>query len=349
MLNRRMQALFAQLYQDQAGGGDDGKGGASGGADAGGAAGAGGAADAGAGAAGATAGSDQGGDKGGAGSGAGGDDKSLFAELGQGAAGAAAAAGDKKVDDTTLTPEARALQAAEKDTRRPQHVPAKYWDAEKGEVRTDAAIKSATALEQRMRDVGLPPKSADEYKFEVPKQLKEAGIELDETTTKAFRSKALELGLTQKQYEAVMSEYFGTMTTMANGATAYGREKLRGQLLTHYKTPEAVQENVNLAFAVVNAYGDEAEIAEAMGASGNTPPWVYRVLAKVGKELGEDKGVKPDEMLGGDSVEHLRRGAPGREDSPYWNKDDPRHAETVRKVTAYHQAQELANKRRRGA
>ena len=330
------------FLQDQAGGGDDGKG-------------AGGAGDGGAGAAGADqgaagnadAGSADAGGKAGAGGGAA--DASLFAELGAGAAGAGAAAVKTEAAGDTLTPEARSLQAAEKDTRRPAHVPAKYWDPEKGEIRAESAFKSLSELETRMRSTGLPPKAAEEYKFEVPKDLKDAGIELDQATTNAFRAKALELGLTQKQYEAVMGEYFATISTMAQGATAYGSAKLKGQLLEHYKTPEVLAENVRLAFQVVNAYGDEHEVEQAMGASGNTPPWVYRVLAKVGKELGEDKGVKPDEVLHGDSLEHLMRGKEGDEDAPYWNARDPRHGATVAKVTAYHEAQQKASQRRRGA
>lgn len=329
------------FLQDQAGGGDDGKGGAGGGT----AGGDDGSGQGGAGAAG--TGSGQGGDAGAAGTGAG-SDASLFAELGAGAAGAGEGVKQEPAGDA-LTPEARSLQAAEKDTRRPAHVPAKYWDPEKGEIRAESAFKSLSELETRMRSTGLPPKTAEEYKFEVPKELKDAGIELDQTTTNAFRAKALELGLTQKQYEAVMGEYFSTISTMANGATTYGSAKLKSQLLEHYKTPEVLAENVRLAFAVVNAYGDEHEVEQAMGASGNTPPWVYRVLAKVGKELGEDAGVKPDEVLGGDSLEHLMRGKEGDEDAPYWNARDARHAATVAKVTAYHEAQQKSAQRRRGA
>src|SRR5262245_12551289 len=70
------------------------------------------------------------------------------------------------------TEEQKALAAAEKDARRPKEVPAKYWDAKDGKVNYAAWAKSTSELETRMRTVGLPPKSADEYKVEVPKELK---------------------------------------------------------------------------------------------------------------------------------------------------------------------------------
>lgn len=278
-------------------------------------------------------------------------DASLFAKhAGNGAAAADArsTAGAGAGDGKALTPEQQALQAAEKDTRRPQHVPSKYWSTEKGEVNYEAWAKSTGELETRMRTYGLPPKDAGEYKFEIPEPLKAAGVDLDQTTSGAFRTKAHELGLTQKQYEGVMGEYLGHLETLAVGATRYGSERLGKELLTFYKTPEVLDENVKLAFNVVNAYGDDDEKAAALGPMGNTPPWVYRVLAKVGKELQEDTAVTPAEQLGGDSLAHLMRGHEGKEDSPYWNKEDPRHEETKRKVTAFHEAQSRAGQRRRG-
>ena len=293
-------------------------------------------------------------DGGAAGAGAGADagaDKSIFADIGKGdaaAGGDAAAKGDaaKAGDDKALTPEARALQAADKDTRRPADVPAKYWDAEKGEVKYAAWAKSTSELESRMRDTGLPPKTADEYKFEVPEEMKKAGVSLDQATSKAFSARALALGLTQKQYEGVMGEYFNSLGTMANAAVGYSRDKLNAELLSHYKVPEELNKNVALAFRVVTAYGDESEVEAAMGPQGNTPAWVYRVLAKVGKEMGEDPGVQPDQVLGGDSLEHLMRGKAGDEDAPYWNPKHPQHAATVAKVTRFHQAQANARQRK---
>lgn len=270
-----------------------------------------------------------------------GDKKTVLARLGK---------GEKPEDDDPPappadTPEARALAAAEKDTRRPKEVPAKYWDAEKGEVNYTAWAKSTTELETRMRAYGLPPKEASEYKFEVPKELKEAGVDLEPTQTKAFQGKAHELGLTQKQYEGVMGAYFEQLGTLADQTKAFSEQKCMAALKEHYKTDEAVAENVKLAFNAYSAYADDKEMEE-INAVGNIPA-VIRVLAKIGKELKEDPGVKPDAILDGESLETLMRGKPGDEDAPYWNASDPRHKATVAKVMAHHEA--VARSRQRKA
>lgn len=259
-----------------------------------------------------------------------------------GAAGAAGApdAGDGK----TLTPEQIALQASEKDTRRPAQVPAKYWDAEKGEVRYESWAKSTQQLEQRMRDVGLPPKSADEYKFDVPPELKEAGVDLDPTMAKSFRDEAHAAGLTQKQYEFVMGKYFGSLSALADQTKQFSADKARSDLMGYYKTEADLNKNVRLAYQAFNAYAGPQD-AELIDTIGNIPA-VVRILAKVGAELKEDPGVSPDAILDVESVGTLMRGKPGDQDAPYWNPTDPRHKATVAKVRKHHEAQSAANRRR---
>lgn len=268
--------------------------------------------------------------------------------------GEAGAAADKGGDGKALTPEQKAeadrLKASEKDTRRPKHVPAKYWDAEKGEIRAEAAFKSLSELEGRMRDVGLPPADPSAYKFEVPKEYAEAGLDLDPDLSAAFRKEAHEAGLSQKQYEWVMGTYFKQLGSLVDHAGRAGKELLQKELLEHYKTPEVLNENLKHAFRVVNAFGDEAEVKEAMGARGNVPAWVYRVLAKVGKELGEDPGFQSENAgAEGESLETLMAGKPGDENSPYWNPKHPQHARTVEKVQRIMERQAAAAKRKQAA
>jgi hypothetical protein len=274
----------------------------------------------------------------------------LLAQLGAGggqdtapaASGADTAAGGDAADK--LTPEARALAAAEKDTRRPKHVPSKYWDTEKGEVKLEAWGKSTQQLEARMRDVGLPPDAADGYKFEVPKPLKDAGVDLDPAMGKAFREKAHALGLTQKQYEGVMGQYFESMGAMAEQTSAFSSDKAKTELLGFYKTEDALRSNVQLAYKAFSAYADEKDMA-LIDQIGNIPA-VIRVLAKVGAEMKEDPGVHPDAILDTESLETLMRGKPGDADAPYWNEKDARHKSTVAKVMRHHEATAAAQRRK---
>lgn len=226
-------------------------------------------------------------------------------------------------------------------------MPAKFWDHEKGEVKFEAWSKSTSELETRMRTTGLPPKDAGEYKApEVPKALAEAGVTLSEKETGEFKALAHQLGLTQKQYEGVVGAYFNSMEKVGLAALNVGKATMANELKAFYKTEEAMGEALSQAFKVINAYGSPEEIEAAMGAKGNVPLWVTSLLAKVGRELGEDKGVNPEEVLEGDSLEHLMRGAPGKEDAPYWNAEHPLHKITVAKVNRYHEANAAARQRK---
>lgn len=281
--------------------------------------------------------------------GAGGADKSksLLEDLGKGADTAAGAQGAdtlKGAQGADLTPEQRSLQASEKDTRRPKHIPAKYWNAEKGEVNTEAWAKSTVSLENRMRDIGLPPERAEDYKFEVPKEMQEAGIDLDPAMSRAFQAKAHEMGFTQKQYEGAMGVYFEHMGALANQTMAFSAEKAKIDLLGFYKTEDALKQNVRLAYKAFSAYADQKDM-DLIDSVGNIPA-VVRILAKVGAEMGEDPGVHPDAILDTEDLKTLMRGGPGKEDSPYWNANDSRHATTVAKVTRHHEAAAASQKRK---
>lgn len=241
---------------------------------------------------------------------------------------------------------AATLAEAEKDSRRPKDVPAKYWDTKKGEVNYAAWAKSTGELESRMRAVGLPPKTADEYKFEVPKELKAQGIDLDPKQSKAFREKALAAGVTQKQFEVMMGAYFENIRQAADQVSHFSKSAARAELLAHYKTPEATQKAARAAFQVFKAFASEEDMKQ-LDKVGNIPV-VVRILANIAAEMGEDPGVLTESILDRESLQTLMRGGPGKEDSPYWNASDPRHAETVRKVTAHHEAAAAAARRQAG-
>lgn len=277
-------------------------------------------------------------DKGAGGAGEG----SLLDDLTAGEGGAGAADDGKPAagaDDATLTPEQRAAKASEKDTRRPKSVPAKFWNAEKGEVNFEAWDKSTRELEGRIRDVGLPPKSADEYKFEAPAGMKEMGVEMDPDRFKAFRDEAHKAGLTQKQFEMVMGKYYGSLEELVTHGERYDKSKTIKALNDHFKTPEAVQENVKAAYAVFSAFADEEEMKHLYRVVND--PVAIRVLAKINKELQEDPGVSTEAILTGDSVDELM--AKG---SPYWDASHPQHARVKEKVAAHFAAKTKAAARK---
>lgn len=263
---------------------------------------------------------------------------SILESLGKGedpAVVAAAPVVDAEAPPPTV--EQAALKASETDARRPAHVPAKFWDAAKGEINHEAWAKSYTGLEQRMKDTGLPPKEADEYKFEPPAGLE--AFDLDPDQSAAFRKEAHAMGLTQKQYQTVMEKYAAMIPGIAEQAVNYGRGKAESALKDYYGTPEKTTKNVRLAFKAFNAYADEAD-AKEINRIGNMPA-VIKILAKVGREMQEDPGVGGDSILAAESIDELMA-----EGSPYWDPKHPKHAQVKAKVTAHHEAAAKAKQRK---
>jgi hypothetical protein len=164
---------------------------------------------------------------------------------------------------------------------------------------------------------------------------------------KGFREDAHKQGLTQKQFDWVMGQYYSQMGGMVEHSAKVGTQRLQSELVKHYKTPEATTEAVRSAMSVVQAYGDEEEVAAAMGPQGNAPPWVLRVLAKVARDMGEDKGIEQGGILNAESLEELMKGGPGQPDSPYWNSNHPQHKSVLAKVERHHNA--VAAQRQRKA
>ena len=240
------------------------------------------------------------------------------------------------------TPEARALDAAEKDVRRPKGVPAKFWNAERGEVNFEAWSKSTSELENRMRVVGLPPKVADEYKFEVPEDIRKLGVDADPVQTKAFRDKALAMGLTQKQYEGIMNEYYAMIPQIAGASENFGMARCGEALKSFYKTDEAVKDSVKAAYQTYAAYADEEEM-KAIDSLGNNPYFV-RVMAKINRELVEDEGVRQPGIASGEDIETMMA-----KDSPYWDANHPQHKSVKEKVAAHFERQAKTAQRRRAA
>lgn len=242
-------------------------------------------------------------------------------------AGSAAAA----TDDAALTPEQRALKAAEKDTRRPKHVPGKFWNAEKGEVNLEAWSKSTAELEGRIRDVGLPPKDAAEYKFDLPDTFKAAGVDFDPDTVASLKAFAHKAGYSQKQFESTMTALYSSVDSIVQTAERMDRSQTMKALTDHYKTPDAVQGAVKAAYDVFSAYADEEEMQHLYRVVND--PVAVRVLSKIGKELKEDPGVNVGDILTGDNVDDLM--AKG---SPYWDQSHPQHVRTKQKVEAHFRA-----------
>lgn len=92
---------------------------------------------------------------------------------------------------------------------RPDHVPEKFWDAETGEVRTDALIKSYQELERRM---GAKPESADSYRIETS----DPAFAVDPAVNEALYT----AGLTNEQAQTVYGLAEQVLAPMAESLAA---------------------------------------------------------------------------------------------------------------------------------
>jgi len=149
-----------------------------------------------------------------------------------------------------------------------------------------------TGLEKRLGDVGMPPKSPDEYK---PEGLPET-VKIDELMadpgTKSFLKKCHAKGMTNAQVSEVLA--FGLQewapqllksdaTQTAETATAALREA--------WTDEGAFKENISLAYKAATTVASKAGFSyEDLAAAGldNNPTFI-RLMAALGPEIGEDK------------------------------------------------------------
>ena len=85
-------------------------------------------------------------------------------------------------------------------TQRPENVPEKFWDAEKGETRVDDVLKSYGELEGRFGSFTGAPEG--DYAVELSDELKEQGVELnaDDPVLQEAMKLGKEMGLNQEGF-----------------------------------------------------------------------------------------------------------------------------------------------------
>lgn len=211
---------------------------------------------------------------------------------------------------------------------RPEGVPEKFWDAEKKAIRTDDVLKSYTALEQRMRDGGAPPKDVSGYTFEPPEELKD--IPLDAERTEDFKKFCHGLGLTTKQYQGVMERYLGSIGDIAEQAMQYQRSECEAQLKAVWKNDADIRKNVGLALKAFNALADE-DIKAELPRLGNNPA-LLRILAKVGAEMQEDTAAAAQHVQQPEDLSALMK------HPAYFDERHPEHERIKAKVRAHFEA-----------
>lgn len=172
----------------------------------------------------------------------------------------------------------------------------------------------------------MPPKTADEYTITVPDSLKEHWQENDRS--KAFRAAAHEQGLTQKQLDFVMESYFRAAPELVGGAINNSVEAVRGNLEKAWG--EKYGEHFDAAFKAFQSFADEAD-RDKFDNIMIDPSLAYRILAKIGPELEEGRGVPATATAGeAEEVKALLTSEAAR------NEKHPDHRATRAKIDAYY-------------
>ena len=208
----------------------------------------------------------------------------------------------------------------------PQSIPEKFRVAgDDGELDLAASLRKVdehrSALEKRMGTGDIRPKSADDYKLPDTDVFK--GLQLDEAGAKAFRQEAFDMGLTPKQYEAVMGKWASLAPELVNAGQAETVETAVSSLKEVWK--DDYDANIKESFRVVNQVADKAGIsfAEVEKAIGNNPVAI-RLFAALGVEMRED--ATPPAANGGTGGGAQTRSEYVAENWPaYSNPQDPKH------------------------
>lgn len=177
----------------------------------------------------------------------------------------------------------------------------------------------------------IRPKTAAEYKLpDLPKGLE--GMSIDDASTAKFREDAHAMGLSQAQFEGVMSRYYEMAPMLVNAGQQHSAETTVGELKKVWG--DQYDANAKAAWRGVT------QIAQATGLTtdqieqelGNSPAF-NRIMAAVGAQMKEDTPVNTGTQAaasGGDMAEAGKIQA----SEAFRNPRHPEHTQAVAKWNA---------------
>lgn len=232
-------------------------------------------------------------------------------------------------------PAASALSSAAAAEWTPATVPEKFHvKNDAGELDLAATMRKVdehrSNLEKRLGTGDIRPKTADEYKL--PDSVKD--LQMDEAATAAFRAEAHEMGLTQKQYEGIVSKWAKLAPELVSAAKTQTVDEVVGTLKTHWG--DAFSTEMQGAYRAAQSVAAQAGLAydEVDAAIGNNPVAI-RLFAALSKEMREDAtpAAANGGTGGGKTIDELMA------DPAYMDARNPNHAAVSKQVAAYFERQ----------
>lgn len=150
-------------------------------------------------------------------------------------------------------------------------------------------------LEKRLGAGDIPPKTAAEYKVNVDDKFKElfkAEELAKDPAMIAFLEKAHAEGMSQKGVDLFLNEWFERSTALLDTKATMDAEACTNALKEVWKTDTEFKENNRAAYRAAKEYGGD-QFDAILTKYGNDPQ-IIQMLAKIGRELGEDTSASVD-------------------------------------------------------
>ncbi|WP_284459605.1 hypothetical protein [Cupriavidus campinensis] len=159
--------------------------------------------------------------------------------------------------------------------------------------------------EKRIGGGDIPPKSAEDYTVTVPDTFKESFDPKTDEGFKAFSGKMHELGLTQKQMDGVMAQYFEMAPQLVIGAAVLDANAAKTQLEQAWAPQGGFDHQIRNAYqgaaAIAAKAGIPVDEIMAPNGLGNNVQFL-RMMAAIAPEFSEDTSSGGNTM-GGASTE----------------------------------------------
>lgn len=146
------------------------------------------------------------------------------------------------------------------------------------------ALEHRDHLEKRLGAGDLPPKSAAEYAFEMPEDMKDFSLKTDRLD--AFKEQAHAKGITGEQFKWMMASYLKAAPDLMEGAAAMTAAQARAELQKVWTQPAEMDQGIDNASRALRAL--PKDLVEATRELGTNPAFL-RAMSHFGAQLREDR------------------------------------------------------------
>ncbi len=210
--------------------------------------------------------------------------------------------------------------------RVPEKFHVKQGDALDTAASLAKALEHREHLEKRLGAGDLPPKTAAEYAFTPPPELKD--FEFKTGRMEQFREGFHKLGGTQELYQFVMGQYIDAVPDLMEGAAKLSATEARAELQKVWPVTADYETGIGNAQRALR--GLPADLQEATREFGTDPAFL-RVLAYFGNQMREDRppGAGGAPLPTADINQLMASKA-------YTDPKDPNHAAVSKQVRDYY-------------